>query len=47
MAEALINGDQRFFDLKAPGMNLDGCTLHQSLLDAYDKVQRKKREIAH
>ena len=46
-AEALINGDNRFFGLYSPGLNFEGCKLHRALLEAYDKVQRKKRDIAH
>jgi ribosomal protein S12 methylthiotransferase accessory factor len=44
-AEALLNGDQRFFNLDAPGLNLQGCQLHQALLAAYDKIQEKKRVL--
>ena len=46
-AEALINGENRFFGLDSPGLNFEGCKLHRALLEAYDKVQRKKRDIAH
>ena len=45
-AEAMLNGDQRFFNLDSPGLMLEGCRLHQALLDAYAKVQGKKREAA-
>jgi ribosomal protein S12 methylthiotransferase accessory factor len=37
-AHALINRDQRFFGLRSPGMNLDGCDMHQRLLTAYRKL---------
>jgi len=38
-AEAMLQGEQRFFGLKTPGMGLEGCDLHQSLLAAYDKLR--------
>jgi ribosomal protein S12 methylthiotransferase accessory factor len=38
-ARALLDGSQRFFAIAAPGENLDGCAMHQRLLDAYQKVQ--------
>ena len=37
-AEALLSGEQRFFNVHAPGMMLNGCDMHQRLLAAYDKV---------
>lgn len=37
-ATDLIDGDLRFFGLPSPGMNLDGCDLHQRLLKQYAKV---------
>lgn len=37
-AQALLNGEQRFFGLTAPGMALDGCEMHQRLLEAYGKL---------
>ncbi len=37
-AEALLDRDERFFGLTAPGLALDGCRLHQRLLAAYAKV---------
>lgn len=40
-AQALINGTQRFWGLRALGFNLQDCQLHQSLLQAYEKVRRK------
>ncbi|MDO9242703.1 MAG: 30S ribosomal protein S12 methylthiotransferase accessory factor YcaO [Rhodocyclaceae bacterium] len=37
-AEALLDGEQRFFAVTAPGLALKGCAMHQQLLAAYDKV---------
>ncbi len=37
-AQALLNGEQRFFGLHAPGMALEGCDMHQRLLEAYGKL---------
>ncbi|MHB0991554.1 MAG: 30S ribosomal protein S12 methylthiotransferase accessory factor YcaO [Burkholderiales bacterium] len=37
-ARALLGGKNRFMELGAPGMDLDGCELHQRLLAAYRKV---------
>ena len=37
-AQALIKREQRFFGLRSPGMNLDGCDMHQRLLAAYNKI---------
>jgi len=37
-AQALLNGEQRFFGLNAPGMALEGCDMHQRLLEAYGKL---------
>ena len=37
-AYALLNREQRFMNLEAPGMDLAGCELHQRLLAAYKKV---------
>lgn len=37
-ATALLNREQRFFGLDAPGMRLAGCDMHQRLLAAYDKL---------
>lgn len=39
-AQALINGELRFFGLHAPGVNLDGCNMHQRLLAAYGKMHK-------
>jgi ribosomal protein S12 methylthiotransferase accessory factor len=38
LASDLIDGEVRFFGLKSPGMNLDGCVLHQALLAEYEKA---------
>ncbi|MDQ1362829.1 MAG: ribosomal protein methylthiotransferase accessory factor [Pseudomonadota bacterium] len=40
-AQALLNGEQRFFGLSAPGMQLEGCEMHQRLLEAYGKLHAK------
>jgi ribosomal protein S12 methylthiotransferase accessory factor len=37
-AQALLNGELRFFGLHAPGMALEGCDMHQRLLEAYGKL---------
>ena len=37
-AEAMLRGEERFFDLQAPGMDLAGCVTHQRLLRAYRKL---------
>ena len=37
-ATDLIDGDQRFFGLQSPGLNLEGCDLHQRLLREYEKA---------
>ena len=37
-AKALLNRDQRFFDLNSPGLTLEGCDMHRRLLAAYDKI---------
>ncbi len=37
-AQALIKREQRFFGLASPGMNLEGCDMHQRLLAAYTKL---------
>ena len=37
-AQALLSGEQRFFGLRSPGEQLEGCDLHQRLLDAYRKL---------
>ncbi|SEN33736.1 ribosomal protein S12 methylthiotransferase accessory factor [Duganella sp. CF517] len=38
MAEALLDGSERFFGLEPLGPNFEGSPLHQSLLAAYDKL---------
>ncbi|MDD3482425.1 30S ribosomal protein S12 methylthiotransferase accessory factor YcaO [Azovibrio restrictus] len=38
LAADLIDGELRFFGLPSPGLELAGCTLHQSLLAQYVKV---------
>ena len=37
-ALALLNNEQRFFGIASPGMALEGCTMHQRLLEAYAKL---------
>ncbi len=37
-AQALLRGEERFFGLDAPGMDLAGCVMHQRLLRAYRKL---------
>ena len=37
--EALLNNEQRFFAVAAPGMDLSGCDMHQRLLAAYGKLR--------
>ena len=37
-AQAMLRGEQRFFGLQAPGMDLEGCEMHQRLLAAYLKL---------
>jgi ribosomal protein S12 methylthiotransferase accessory factor len=39
-AEAMIEGEQRFFGMAAPGLSLQGCGAHQRLLAAYAKAQQ-------
>ena len=38
LAEALLDGSERFFGLEPLGPNFEGSPLHQSLLAAYDKL---------
>lgn len=38
LATDLIDGEVRFFGLASPGLELTGCTLHQSLLAEYAKA---------
>ena len=37
-AEAMLRGEERFFGLDAPGLDLNGCVMHQRLLRAYRKL---------
>jgi ribosomal protein S12 methylthiotransferase accessory factor len=37
-AKALLTGEQRFFDLAAPGLAFKGCDMHRRLLAAYAKL---------
>lgn len=39
-AQAMLRGEQRFFGLQAPGMELAGCDMHQRLLAAYSKLNQ-------
>ncbi|WP_395827602.1 30S ribosomal protein S12 methylthiotransferase accessory factor YcaO [Collimonas sp.] len=41
-AKALLNREQRFFGLHTPGLNLQGCDMHQRLLAAYAKLNAAK-----
>ena len=41
-AQALIEQDNRFMGLSAPGLGMEGCVMHQRLLAAYAKVQACK-----
>lgn len=41
-AYALINREQQFFGLNTLGTDMEGSVMHQRLLAAYQKVQRKK-----
>ena len=38
LATDLIDGEVRFFGLQSPGLNLEGCDLHQRLLKQYEKA---------
>jgi ribosomal protein S12 methylthiotransferase accessory factor len=38
LAADLIDGEVRFFGLQSPGLNLEGCDLHQRLLKQYEKA---------
>ena len=40
-AQALLDGELRFFGLPAPGAALTGCDMHQRLLAAYGKVHAR------
>jgi ribosomal protein S12 methylthiotransferase accessory factor len=37
-AQAMLRGEERFFDLDTPGKDLEGCVMHQRLLRAYRKL---------
>ena len=37
-ATDMIDGDLRFFGLQSPGLNLEGCAMHQCLLKQYEKA---------
>ncbi len=37
-AQALIAQENRFMGLSAPGLTMQGCVMHQRLLEAYDKI---------
>lgn len=37
-AQAMLRGEERFFGLDAPGMDLSACVTHQRLLRAYRKL---------
>lgn len=37
-ARALLDGDERFFGQPSPGLELEGCEMHQRLLEAYAKL---------
>jgi ribosomal protein S12 methylthiotransferase accessory factor len=37
-ATDMIDGDLRFFCLQSPGLNLEGCAMHQCLLKQYEKA---------
>ena len=43
-AQALIAQTDRFMGLSAPGLQMDGCAMHQKLLLAYSKVQSMKAQ---
>ncbi|MGD9787971.1 MAG: 30S ribosomal protein S12 methylthiotransferase accessory factor YcaO [Sulfuricellaceae bacterium] len=40
-AKALLEGEERFFGLDAPGMGLEGCETHRRLLEAYGKARKE------
>jgi len=40
-ARALLTREERFFGIPAPGLELNGCLMHQRLLEAYGKVHRQ------
>ncbi|MDD5247792.1 MAG: 30S ribosomal protein S12 methylthiotransferase accessory factor YcaO [Rhodocyclaceae bacterium] len=44
-AEALLNGQSRFFGIAAPGLDLDGCDMHRRLLAAYDRLHSQPATV--
>ena len=38
LAEALLDGSERFFGLDTLGADFEGSAMHQTLLAAYDKL---------
>jgi ribosomal protein S12 methylthiotransferase accessory factor len=44
-AKALIAQTDRFMGISAPGLQMDGCAMHQKLLAAYEKVQGHKAKF--
>jgi ribosomal protein S12 methylthiotransferase accessory factor len=43
-AQALIAQTDRFMGISAPGLQMDGCAMHQKLITAYAKVQTLKAQ---
>lgn len=43
-ARRLLTGEEHFFGLRAPGLELEGCELHARLLAAYERVQACKQQ---
>jgi ribosomal protein S12 methylthiotransferase accessory factor len=41
-AQRLLSGEERFFGLGVLGANMEGSTMHQRLLEAYEKVSKHK-----
>lgn len=44
-AQAMLDGELRFFGLAAPGLDLAGCEMHQRLLEAYGKLEFSKSNV--
>ena len=44
-AQELIAQKNRFMGIPSPGLELEGCDMHQKLLRAYDKVHPQAREV--
>ena len=40
-ARAMLTREERFFGITPPGKELNGCLMHQRLLEAYEKVHRQ------